>query len=74
MIVLDQLTKWWAVSTLDDRTIDLFWTLRLQLTHNTGASFSLATGSGGQAASASRDARIARTSRATRGSQSKRQA
>ena len=47
VIALDQLTKWWALSALADRTIDLFWTLRLQLTHNTGASFSIASGSGG---------------------------
>jgi signal peptidase II len=37
----DQLTKWWAVTTLDDRTIDLVWTLRLHLTLNFGSAFSL---------------------------------
>jgi len=38
--VLDQLTKWWAVHTLDDRNIDVFWTLRFHLSHNTGMAFS----------------------------------
>jgi signal peptidase II len=37
----DQLTKWWAVRALDDRTIDLFWTLRLNLTFNRGSAFGL---------------------------------
>ena len=36
VVVVDQLTKWWAVHTLDDRDIDLFWTLRFHLSHNTG--------------------------------------
>jgi signal peptidase II len=40
-VVLDQLTKWWARSTLDDRTIDLVWTLRLNLVLNRGAAFGL---------------------------------
>lgn len=46
VIVLDQLTKIWAVSALESRTIDLFWTLRFRLHFNTGASFSLGTGFG----------------------------
>ena len=40
VVVLDQLTKWWAVSTLDDRDIDLVWTLRFHLSYNTGMAFS----------------------------------
>ena len=40
-VVLDQLTKWWARSTLDDRTIDLVWTLRLNLVLNRGAAFGM---------------------------------
>ena len=40
VVVLDQLTKWWAVETLDDRNIDLFWTLRFNLSYNTGMAFS----------------------------------
>ena len=41
VIVVDQLTKWWALETLDTRTIDLPWTLRLNLTLNRGAAFGL---------------------------------
>ncbi len=40
VVVLDQLTKWWAVSTLDDRDIDVVWTLRFNLSYNTGMAFS----------------------------------
>ena len=48
VVALDQLTKAWAVSALDGgRTIDLFWTLRLKLTFNEGAAFSVGGGSGG---------------------------
>jgi signal peptidase II len=39
VVVLDQLTKWWAVENLQDRDIDLFWTLRLHLSYNTGMAF-----------------------------------
>ena len=39
VVVIDQLTKAWAVDALDDRNIDLFWTLRLNLIYNTGMSF-----------------------------------
>jgi signal peptidase II len=46
-IALDQVTKTWAVNALDDRDIDLFWTLRFHLVHNTGSSFSVAPGRGG---------------------------
>ncbi|MDJ0767546.1 MAG: signal peptidase II [Ilumatobacter sp.] len=38
--VVDQLTKAWAVDALDDRNIDLFWTLRFNLSFNTGMAFS----------------------------------
>jgi signal peptidase II len=41
VVVVDQLTKWWALETLDTRTIDLAWTLRLNLTLNRGAAFGL---------------------------------
>ena len=41
VVVVDQLTKWWALRTLDDRTIDLVGSLRLTLTFNTGAAFGL---------------------------------
>ena len=48
VVALDQLTKAWAVSALDGgRTIDLVWTLRLKLTFNEGAAFSVGGGNGG---------------------------
>ncbi len=37
---IDQLSKHWAVNTLDTRSIDLFWTLRFHLGFNTGMAFS----------------------------------
>ncbi|MDP7258164.1 MAG: signal peptidase II [Acidimicrobiales bacterium] len=47
VLALDQITKWWAVGALQGgRTIDLFWTLRLRLVHNTGAAFSRGEGLG----------------------------
>ncbi len=41
VVAVDQLTKWWALEVLDDRDIDLIWTLRLNLVRNTGAAFGL---------------------------------
>lgn len=46
VLIVDQITKVWAVAELSDRNIDLFWTLRLNLTRNTGASFGLGSGGG----------------------------
>jgi signal peptidase II len=47
VLALDQLTKAWAVAALDDgRTVELVWTLRLKLTFNDGAAFSLGGGGG----------------------------
>lgn len=46
VLAADQLSKWWAVERLTNDPIDLFWTLRLQVTTNTGAAFSLAGGGG----------------------------
>lgn len=43
-LVLDQLTKTWAVNELADREIDVFWTLRFNLSLNPGASFGLGRG------------------------------
>lgn len=43
---LDQLTKCWASGALEDRNVDLFWTLRLHLVFNTGAAFSRGEGLG----------------------------
>jgi len=45
-VTVDQLTKWWALHTLQTRTIDVVWTLRLDLTRNTGAAFSRFGGQG----------------------------
>jgi len=46
VLLLDQLTKAWALRALDDAPIDLVWTLRLNLTFNTGAAFSQGEGLG----------------------------
>jgi signal peptidase II len=46
VVVLDQLTKWWAVNTLDTRDIDLFWTLRFNLSFNSGMAFGQGAGLG----------------------------
>jgi signal peptidase II len=46
VVVVDQLTKWWAVATLDDRNIDLVWTLRFNLSYNTGMAFGQGRGMG----------------------------
>lgn len=47
VVVLDQLTKHWALDALDGgRTIDLFWTLRFNLAFNTGMAFSRGGGFG----------------------------
>lgn len=45
MIGLDQLTKWWAVSALAEKTIVLIpGVFELHLTYNTGAAFSMMEG------------------------------
>jgi signal peptidase II len=41
VVCIDQLTKWWALNTLDDRVIDLVGSLQLALTFNTGGAFGL---------------------------------
>lgn len=43
-VALDQLTKHWALGALDDGPIDLVGSLRLKLTFNDGAAFSLGGG------------------------------
>lgn len=46
-VVLDQLTKQWALSTLDDgHTIDVLPTLEFDLAFNSGFSFSAGSGNG----------------------------
>ena len=44
VVLIDQLTKSWALDALRNTSIDLFWTLRFRLTFNSGAAFSLGTG------------------------------
>jgi signal peptidase II len=47
VIVLDQLTKTWAVRALsDESTIEIVGSLRFNLAFNTGASFSMGSGLG----------------------------
>ncbi len=41
---LDQLSKHWALSALDGRSIDVIGSLQLKLTFNDGAAFSLGAG------------------------------
>lgn len=40
----DQLTKAWALATLDDGPVHLVWTLRLNLSFNSGAAFGMGQG------------------------------
>jgi signal peptidase II len=47
VVIVDQLTKWWALERLSrGRDIDLLWTLRLNLVRNSGAAFSTGRGLG----------------------------
>ena len=46
VILVDQLTKTWAVRHLQDRNIHLFWTLQLNLTFNSGMAFGRGRGFG----------------------------
>ena len=46
VFVADQLSKWWAVETLDTRIIDIVGSLRFRLALNHGAAFSLSQGRG----------------------------
>ena len=48
VIALDQLTKWWALERLSppDGPIDVIWTLRFNLTFNSGMAFSQGRGLG----------------------------
>lgn len=47
VIIVDQLTKTWAVNALaDGRRIHIIWTLQFNLTYNSGMAFSLGTGFG----------------------------
>ena len=44
VVLVDQLTKWWAVSRLSQGPIHMVGTLDLELQHNTGSAFSLFQG------------------------------
>ena len=44
VVLVDQLTKWWAVGRLDTGPIHVIWTLDLELSRNTGSAFSLFQG------------------------------
>jgi len=46
VLVLDQITKIWAASALEDRTIHVIWKLQLRLVRNPGTAFSLGEGLG----------------------------
>ena len=46
VLVLDQLTKQWAVNELTHREIPVFWTLVLHKVENKGAAFSMFGGGG----------------------------
>ena len=46
VVCLDQISKAWALVALEDRIIDLVWTLRLRLVYNTGFAFSAGSGLG----------------------------
>ena len=46
VIVIDQITKVWAVAALDDRTIDVVWKLQMRLLYNPGTAFSIGQGFG----------------------------
>jgi signal peptidase II len=45
-LLLDQLSKSWAVRNVSGRDIDVIWTLRFNLAYNSGASFSMGEGWG----------------------------
>jgi signal peptidase II len=52
VLLVDQLTKWWAVETLgppptgQGRVVDVLWTLRFRYAENTGMAFSKGAQSG----------------------------
>jgi signal peptidase II len=46
VVAIDQLTKWWALDTLATRDIDIIWTLRLNLSFNSGMAFGQGAGYG----------------------------
>jgi signal peptidase II len=47
VVLVDQLTKWWAIDRLSSGTVHVIGTLDLQLSRNSGSAFSLLQGHGG---------------------------
>ncbi|MDB4511830.1 signal peptidase II [Arenicella sp.] len=47
MIMLDQVTKYWAEHILQDGVVPIFFWFDFQLAHNTGAAFSFLSDAGG---------------------------
>jgi signal peptidase II len=45
-LILDQLSKTWAVHSLGGNPMSVAWTLQFDLAYNSGASFSMGTGMG----------------------------
>ncbi|MDP9386464.1 MAG: signal peptidase II [Actinomycetota bacterium] len=46
VVVADQTTKTWALRALDDGPVHVVWTLRLNLSFNSGAAFGIGKGLG----------------------------
>jgi signal peptidase II len=47
VVVIDQLTKWWALNTLEgEPPVEVFWTLQWNLSFNTGMAFGKGDGFG----------------------------
>jgi signal peptidase II len=46
VVLVDQVTKWWALDRLSSGPIHVIGTLDLELSHNTGSAFSLFEGQG----------------------------
>ena len=44
VVALDQVTKSWALAALDDGPVHVVWTLRLNLSFNSGAAFGIGKG------------------------------
>lgn len=46
VVIVDQLTKWWALRSFTGRPRHVFWTLDFAIAYNTGTAFSLFSGRG----------------------------
>ena len=46
VVLLDQLTKWWALDALSTHTVSVVWTLQFNLVRNAGTAFSIIKGGG----------------------------